>query len=97
MAKEPIEEVALFGIVGGGEAAINHMNAVGSRGSNGWERVPTPEPNDRLILEEAGVVFGEVLNSLFIQVRYPEGWTVQSTDHYMYKKLLNARKQAWLF
>lgn len=100
MAKEPIisrrdlEEVAMLGMIGGAETAITHMNALGRRGSQGWDKVPIPEPLDKTILEEAGVVFGEVLNSLFIQVKYPDGWKVKGTDHYMYSNLLNTRGQA---
>lgn len=84
-------EAGMLGMMAGPEAAIRHLNHRASeRDDEGWEMIPTPDNKSRTALEKAGVVFGQKVNNIFTQVRYPDGWKVIRTDHYMYTRLCDA-------
>lgn len=57
------------------------------------------EPKTREILESFGIVFGEEVDDLFINVTLPEGWRKEATDHSMWSKLLDdkGRERASIF
>lgn len=50
-------------------------------------------------LEEMGIVFGEDVDDLFVEVQLPEGWKREATDHDMWNKLVNKKgeEQAMIF
>lgn len=50
-------------------------------------------------LEAMGIVFGDLVDDLFIQVQLPEGWKKVLTDHSMWSKLVDekGRKRASIF
>ena len=50
-------------------------------------------------LEEMGIVFGEDVDDLFVEVQLPEGWKREVTDHDMWNKLVNkeGQEQAMIF
>ena len=47
--------------------------------------------NSRKQFEDMGIVFGENVDDLFVQVTLPEGWKKEPTDHNMWSKLLDDR------
>jgi hypothetical protein len=50
-------------------------------------------------LEQMGIQFGADADDLFVEVRLPEGWKKQATDHAMWSELLDekGRKRANIF
>jgi len=50
-------------------------------------------------LEKAGFTFGTQADDLFVNVRFPPGWTKKATDHSMWSELRDAkgRKRAGIF
>ncbi len=50
-------------------------------------------------IEEMGIVFGEGVDDLFIQVTLPEGWKKEPTDHSMWSRLVDneGRERAKIF
>lgn len=50
-------------------------------------------------LEAMGIVFGDLVDDLFVQVQLPEGWKKVPTDHSMWSSLLDerGRKRAAIF
>jgi len=50
-------------------------------------------------LEQMGIVFGEPVDDLFVNVQLPEGWRKERTDHSMWSHLLDdqGRKRASIF
>jgi len=50
-------------------------------------------------LEEMGIVFGENVDALFVEVQLPEGWKKIPTDHSMWTDLVDekGRKRAAIF
>ena len=56
-------------------------------------------PECRKALEDAGVVFGDSADDLFVNVTLPEGWKLQPTEHSMWSDLLDASgcKRAAIF
>lgn len=63
----------------------------GSRGCSG--------KNNRATWEALGFVFGEPEDDLFVNVKFPEGWRKQVTEHSMWTHLLdaNGRKRGSIF
>lgn len=57
--------------------------------------------SDRTALEQAGIVFGEIVagDDLFVNVTLPEGWRKAATDHSMWSDLVDkkGRKRASIF
>jgi len=51
------------------------------------------------ISDRTGIVFGEKINDLFIEVQLPAGWTKKATDHSMWSELLDqhGRERASIF
>jgi len=50
-------------------------------------------------LEAMGIIFGEPVDDLFVEVQLPEGWEKIPTDHSMWSKLLDekGRERATIF
>jgi hypothetical protein len=50
-------------------------------------------------LEEMGIVFGEPVDDLFVEVQLPKGWKKVPTDHSMWSDLVDAEghKRASIF
>lgn len=48
---------------------------------------------------ELGIVFGKIVDEIFIEATLPEGWKIEPTDHSMWSHLLDAqgRKRASIF
>lgn len=55
--------------------------------------------NSREQFEAIGIVFGENVDDLFVQVTLPEGWKKEPTEHNMWSKLLDdkGRERAAIF
>ena len=54
---------------------------------------------ERSQFEKMGIVFGENIDDLFVEVQLPEGWKKEPTDHSMWSNLLDEqnRKRAMIF
>lgn len=54
---------------------------------------------DKAALESIGFVFGEVVDEIFLACTFPEGWSLQPTDHSMWSNLLDpqGRRRAGVF
>jgi len=51
------------------------------------QTLPIDCPKEQL--ETLGFVFGDTVDELFVNVKFPEGWTVRPTDHSMWSELLD--------
>ena len=47
-------------------------------------------PEDKVLLEDQGVIFGEDKDDLFVNVTLPAGWKKVATDHDMWSHLCDA-------
>ncbi len=45
-------------------------------------------------LESLGFVFEGTVDDLFVNVKFPEGWTIRPTDHSMWSELIDQRANA---
>lgn len=50
-------------------------------------------------LEQMGIIFGEDVDDLFVEVQLPQGWKKEATEHSMWSNLLDekGRKRASVF
>jgi hypothetical protein len=96
-----LDAMLMLGAAMGGENIDRVVESVG-RSNQGRQNVQQTLPvkmrkkTDRIVLEEWGFVFGEMEpdDRLFIRVTFPEGWKKQSTDHYMWNKLVDPKGKA---
>jgi hypothetical protein len=75
-----------------GTDAIYDQEADGQRSLVNSDTLPSEMSSEaRQVLEQAGVVFGELVEGdpLFIYVTLPPGWTKQGTSHSMHSNLLD--------
>lgn len=101
---EGMFEVASQAFWGSPEAgnAILKQEADGQRSFTASSTLPAQMGrNDRKVLEQAGVVFGEEVSGdkMFIYVTLPDGWKKVATDHNMWSNLVDekGRKRASMF
>lgn len=61
--------------------------------------LPIKSCNTREQFEQAGIVFGENVDDLFVAVVLPDGWRKEATGHSMHSKLLDekGRERASIF
>lgn len=89
-------------VTGSSSDAIISQEAAGQQSFVNSDTLPTlMSREDRVALETAGVVFGDVVqgDELFQYVQLPEGWKKSSTGHSMHSDLLDSkgRKRAVIF
>lgn len=80
-----------LGMMMGVSEAIEFQEAQGQRELLHSETLPTPKQEDRVALEEFGVVFGDLVEGdpLFTYCTIPAGWTKRPTDHSMWSDLVD--------
>ena len=83
---------ALDWLFGGNPGAIVAQEVTGQREFVASTQLPTDmRGNARTVLEEAGVVFGDISSDdpLFCDATLPEGWRKEATEHHMWSKLID--------
>ena len=103
MKKSPLDDV--FGTpAGGAEIVLDTFGGrmTGSEAIEAQERRGQADLNRSQMLpidgtqksqevwERLGFIFGEPYDDLFVNVQFPQGWTMQPTDHNMWSNLLDA-------
>lgn len=93
LADGDIENFRIAATPGGIEAQEKAGQAI----TNAQETLPKECP--RAELEKLGFVFGEDYDELFVNVKFPEGWKKQATDHPMWSDLVDpsGKKRAAIF
>ena len=99
LAQGDIENALIAATPGGIEAQEARgqqefaANSTLPRSGNSWNS------SCREQLEEMGIVFGEDVDDLFVEVKLPEGWKKVPTDHSMWTDLVDekGRKRASIF
>ena len=89
-------------ITGKSDGQIEKQESRGQSSLVNSDTLPTKMDDlDRVILEKAGVVFGDVVkgDEIFQYAELPEGWRKNPTDHSMWSELLDekGRKRAGIF
>lgn len=86
-------------ITGDPSAAIESQEARGQGRFVASDTLPIKCYCEREQLEQMGIVFGEPVDDLFVEVQLPEGWEKVPTDHSMWSKLVDekGRERASIF
>lgn len=95
---EPVLLEAL--VTGNGSTAIERQEARGQSKFVASDTLPIKHDYcSQIQLERMGIVFGELVDDLFIEVQLPEGWRKVPTDHSMWSKLIDekGRERASIF
>jgi hypothetical protein len=98
MSKAPdnFAEVLVVGLPGGVEA----QEAQGQARFVEAQQLPVDMSNgDRATLERIGFAFGELVDKLFLECAFPEGWKKVPTEHSMWSELVDpkGRKRGSIF
>ena len=90
MRSDPMEVLLEAMITGDGPAAIERQEKRGQDALVRSQVLPIKCLRcSREQIEELGVVFGEPVDDLFINVTLPDGWEVRPTDHSMWSELVD--------
>lgn len=94
---EPVFLEAL--ITGDPSAAIEAQEARGQGKFVASDALPIKCYCEQTQLEQMGIIFGEPVDDLFVEVQLPEGWKKVPTDHSMWSKLIDGkgRERASIF
>lgn len=89
-------EALITGDVG---QAIMNQEKRGQTDLSRSSKLPIESRNSRKDFEALGIVFGENVDDLFVNVTLPEGWRVEPTEHSMWSNLVdvNGRVVATIF
>lgn len=82
MALEDLMKIATMG-----EGAIERQEAEGQQDFVASETLPKDCPREQL--EQLGFIFGDDADDIFINVKFPVGWTKKATEHSMHNDLLD--------
>lgn len=111
MRQTPLDEVlnlpggaaeVFLDVVGGMKPsdAIERQEASGQARAVQQQALPINGTfRERHIYERLGFVFGDNRDNLFVNVTFPEGWSLKATDHSMWSDLLDdqGRKRGGMF